>query len=343
MFAAIQHHYAKAGTPVHFAVSPWFGTFEERARYGVLQKVEKQRWGRTRLGISLLSPGFRRAYGMVAEEEIDAVLDAFRAERFWGARRALANAVAESKAPAAVDVLVSMMSAEKDPRVLSTLAERCGEYRDPRIAAALTALIDRTEEYFALSFALASLGRQRGTEHLETLTAGAGRDDYRGLVRSGALRGLGETRSLPAFEFLLNRIGYGRERSDCAPAAINALAACAAHQEKRHADRAAELFSDQLSDPRERVRLAAAGALGRLKAKAHVGDLEAAIKRLPEQVHARVRRIIMGITGDADGKGETAALKETIEKLEDRCRRMGERLDKLEAAAELEGSEAVKQ
>jgi len=269
-------------------------------------------------------------------KNLAAVLDAFKAESFWGGRRAMVNAVAESKCPAAVDILVSMMSAEADPRVLSTLAERAGEYRDERIADALVNLVARTEEYFPVSFALASLGRQRGDAHLEPLTAGAERDDYRGLVRAGGLRGLGESRSEAAFEFLLTRIGYGQEKAACAPTAIAALATCAAHQEKRLKDRAAEIITDQLRDPRERVRMAAAAALGQLKAASAVPDLEAAMKRLPEQVHPRIRRIIMGIAGDANGKSGTAALKESFEKLEDRCRKMAERIDKLEAAEELD-------
>ncbi len=266
---------------------------------------------------------------------LTAVLEAFRAEKFWGARRAMVDAVARSKAPAAIGVLIAMMSGETDPRVLSTLAERCGEYRDPRIAKALIALIGRTEEYFPQSFALASLGRQRGVAHLDTLTAAAERNDYRGIVRSGGLRGLGQTRSEEAYGILLSRVGYGRERSDSAPTAVVALASCAAHQEKRLKDRAVELLCDQLRDPRERVRMAAAGALGGLKAAQAVPALEAAIKRLPEQVHARIRRMIMGISGDANGKRETTALKETMEKLEDRLRKMADRIDKLEAAGEL--------
>jgi hypothetical protein len=85
--------------------------------------------------------------------------------------------------------------------------------------------------------------------------------------------------------------------------------------------------------------MAAAAALGQLKAAGSIPALEAAMQSLPVQEHPRLRRVIMGITGDANGKSESAALKKQMEKLEDRLRKMADRVDKLEAREEAEPSE----
>jgi aminopeptidase N len=262
---------------------------------------------------------------------IAAVVEAFRAESVWGARRAMVVAVAKTKGAAALSALIEMMESEDDPRVLATLAQHAGGYRDPRMAAALLSLLERRGEYFVRSYAYDALGKQRGDEHVKRLQAGAETEDYRGLVRSGALRGLGATRTETASGILFTRIGYGREREDSAGAAIESLAACADHLERRIRDRAIETITDQLRDPRDRVRGAAVRALARLKATGSIPAIEGAMKLLPEQEQPRVRRALMGMSGDGKGKTDAATLKKTVEKLEDRLRKVVERLDKIDA------------
>ena len=76
MFVAIQRHFGRRGGGVHLAAAPGFGTYHERAHYGLLQKVAVNRWGRSRIGFTLLPGAFRANYGMVTEDGIDAVIDA---------------------------------------------------------------------------------------------------------------------------------------------------------------------------------------------------------------------------------------------------------------------------
>lgn len=76
MLAAIRDHFLEAMPDVQLAVTPHFGPYTRRAHYGLLQKVNWMKWGRSRVGFSLLPQGFRSAYGMVTEEQVHAVLDA---------------------------------------------------------------------------------------------------------------------------------------------------------------------------------------------------------------------------------------------------------------------------
>jgi polysaccharide pyruvyl transferase WcaK-like protein len=76
MLAAIRVHCCDTLPDVKLAVTPHFGPYDRRAHYGLLQKVTWKKWGRSRLGFSLLPPGFRAAYGMVTEDQVGAVFDA---------------------------------------------------------------------------------------------------------------------------------------------------------------------------------------------------------------------------------------------------------------------------
>lgn len=76
MLLAIQQHYRHAHRDVALAVDPWFGTWDDRIRYGLRSKLVAHRFGRASLAAMLMTPSFRNAYGLVTEEDIDAVIDA---------------------------------------------------------------------------------------------------------------------------------------------------------------------------------------------------------------------------------------------------------------------------
>lgn len=81
MLIAIQQHYAAApfGTlkarPT-LVVDRWFGSYEERAQYGLSTKLGSFKAGRSALAAKLMPASFRRAHGLVNEADVDAVLDA---------------------------------------------------------------------------------------------------------------------------------------------------------------------------------------------------------------------------------------------------------------------------
>lgn len=74
MLEAIRRRLGPAG--VELAVTPWFGDYRDRARYGLRTKLEAGGWGRSRLAMALMPRAMRGPYGLAAESDIAAVLDA---------------------------------------------------------------------------------------------------------------------------------------------------------------------------------------------------------------------------------------------------------------------------
>lgn len=76
MAVAILQHYRAMAQPPEFAVPPQFGAYQDRAGYGLWTLAHARRWGRSKLALYLMNPALRRRYGVVREEDCQAVLDA---------------------------------------------------------------------------------------------------------------------------------------------------------------------------------------------------------------------------------------------------------------------------
>ena len=76
MIRAIKDRFAIKYPKVKFAVDHNFGQYGDRAMYGLLYNLEIQKFGRSRLALSLMPDSFKKSVGLVHFEEIDAVLDA---------------------------------------------------------------------------------------------------------------------------------------------------------------------------------------------------------------------------------------------------------------------------
>ena len=76
MLLAIKDQLSQSLPQAQLAVSPFFGSYQDKAKYGLLQKVNITKRGRSQLGFNMLPAGFLRAYGLVAEKDTNAVLDA---------------------------------------------------------------------------------------------------------------------------------------------------------------------------------------------------------------------------------------------------------------------------
>jgi len=73
--AVLQHFRAKPNPP-EFVVPAQFGPFRDRAKYGLWTLLSEKRFGRSKLVASLAHRSFRKKYGLAAEEDITAVIDA---------------------------------------------------------------------------------------------------------------------------------------------------------------------------------------------------------------------------------------------------------------------------
>lgn len=76
MAVAVLQHYRRLPHPPEFAVPPQFGSYRDRAKYGLWTLMQERRWGRAKLVSLLAHPAFRRKYGLVVESDCTAVIDA---------------------------------------------------------------------------------------------------------------------------------------------------------------------------------------------------------------------------------------------------------------------------
>jgi colanic acid/amylovoran biosynthesis protein len=75
MLVAVVEHFADH-PDVQLAVNQFFGSYRERAQYGLLQRITLSGWGRSRVAVALMPEEFRRSFGLVHENDVDVVLDA---------------------------------------------------------------------------------------------------------------------------------------------------------------------------------------------------------------------------------------------------------------------------
>lgn len=75
MLGAIREHFSDRSN-VQLAVNQFFGSYRERAKYGLYQKVDVDGWGRSRMAVALMPREFRRSFGLVRDDDVDVLLDA---------------------------------------------------------------------------------------------------------------------------------------------------------------------------------------------------------------------------------------------------------------------------
>ena len=76
MLIAIKQHFAQRDPAILLACDPGFGSYSERARYGLYSKLSASRIGRSWLAAQIMPASFRLAYGLAEDRDIKAVLDA---------------------------------------------------------------------------------------------------------------------------------------------------------------------------------------------------------------------------------------------------------------------------
>ena len=76
MFIAIKQHLAERDAKILLACDPGFGSYSERASYGLYSKLSTSRIGRSWLAVKLMPASFRLAYGLAGDRDIAAVFDA---------------------------------------------------------------------------------------------------------------------------------------------------------------------------------------------------------------------------------------------------------------------------
>ena len=260
---------------------------------------------------------------------IQAVVDAFLQESYWGARCEYAVALGDANHATAIEGLAQLIRTETEPRVIVSLMRAAANYRSPAINAAIQARLQTTLGPVALAAAYIALGKQREQAPLDLLVNAAARTSREGRAQSGAFQALGETRKTEALPLLMNYATYGGSPNRARPAAAKALATLGKNQDRALRGPIIEKLTDLLRDPWYSVTWAAARALGELGEASAIPALEAFGRSLSAQDQAVVNRIIdtLRATDKVDGSPQ----QKQLDDLRDKVRTLEQQLQILTA------------
>ncbi len=259
-------------------------------------------------------------------QNVQAIIDAWDAEKFWGVRREFAAALASAKTELALEGLLLKSDSEDDPMVVDQVFTKLGTFRDERAVSVLKSRIERGVGPLAARAGYTAIGAIGGEEELGYLSS-ALTSDANFWARDGAATGLGKTRSRAAVEHLLDRLGYGSDVHRVRSAAAKGLGALIPMLDEHHRPALVERLTAMLRDPNPWVCMDAARALGSAMATSAIADLEAYARTLTAQERTDVEKIVKGLRKAESPKvkaleGEVDSLRSLIRKLEDRMRKL---------------------
>jgi len=148
MLLAIREHFADH-SDVRLAVNQFFGSYADRSKYGLLQKVALNGWGRSKLAVNLMPVEFRRSFGLVREDDVDILLDAS------------GFAFGDQHPPArTVQFAERVEAAKRAGKKVILLPQALGPFRKSAIRDAFARIVDAADLVFARD--------DRSMEHAQT-------------------------------------------------------------------------------------------------------------------------------------------------------------------------------
>lgn len=263
---------------------------------------------------------------------IQAVVDAFLQEPFWGVRCEFATALGEANHATAIEGLARLIQSETEARVLVRLLRAAANYRSPAISEAIQTRLQTTIGPLAQNAAYIALGKQREQAPLEILINAAAHTTRDGRAQAGAFTGLGETRQEEVIDLLLTYATYGGSPNRARPAAVRALATISKNLERYRRGPIVDKLIDLLRDPWYTVTWAAARALGELGEPRALPALEAFGRALSAQDDSVVKRILEDLR--AKDKTDNSAQQKQVDDLREKVRTLEEQLQSLTARFE---------
>ncbi len=274
----------------------------------------------------------RAAGGLLAEGRIsgrDAVFAALSDHPFHGVRSHLAKAIGGLRTDASRDRLIAALQTESDPRPRRAIVEALGQYRHPDAAAAITALLgEELPTWHLHGGALTALGRTREPGVVAVLMEHLEIDSWGDLVRQRALAGLAETEDAEILPILLSHSREGSDRVRGAAAGALGRLADAVDGSRREA---VERLVEMVDEPGFRTQLQAISALGRVRDPASVPALDRLHRTAPD---GRTRRMayeaLVRVRAGRTTEAGLAALRRHLDTLSEENARLRDRVDRLE-------------
>ena len=266
---------------------------------------------------------------------LNAVKESLSKEPFWGVRVQTYNALIAAKTNGAIKVFSDLIVGETDAKVLMAVDFRSlPKNADAR--QALLNLLSRSKPlaYIAKSRVLTSLAQQRNPEDVGVVLAvaqDAKQIGQHAIVRAGALRGLGASRSTEAFEYLLTRVAAGKEPERARPVVFEALATSAAWQSPQQLRHTVEILEEHLYDSDVGVRGACIRGLVALESKGSIGHLKRLeplfsnrdVEGLRQKIRA-LRESGNALAGPGVGSEKVKELFALVETLEGKVKKLEE-------------------
>jgi aminopeptidase N len=260
---------------------------------------------------------------------IEAIVDAYADEPFWGVREAFAKALAKANTEAAIEGIVKIIDLEKDPKVLLPVFEAAGEYRDQRVQEAIGSRLQDELPYEARRAAFKAMGAQRRKADWDALIEGSKEVGYKGIARSGAFVGLAASRRDEAVGLLLEQVAYGAQDNRVRRNIVGGLADIGQGLEKGKREEVVEKLEDLLRDPWESIRWQAVQGLLTMKASESIPAIDAFGRSQSKQTQVFVEKLISKLR-DED-KSDGSAVKKQVEELSEKVRKLEDQIQKVAA------------
>ncbi|CAO3681152.1 unnamed protein product [Umbelopsis ramanniana] len=263
-------------------------------------------------------------------------------EPFYSVRIHVSDALSKLKTPFALEILAELFSDEQDPNAMYSVFDNCFIADKNIREAALKVLKRNNLPYRAHASALAVLGYQHNEQDLPYLLEVA-KDETKigqfGLIRAGALKALGYHRSEESFKYLLSRVDIGLENPRARQALVKAIRESAQWQEDRYKRMAKDKLVELLRDDNGYVRKQSVAELVNLKVKSSYDDIDASRALIAKDDYPWLDRKLKSLQESSSGGDKVG--QETIEKLEERIKKLESKL--LDIAAKEEAAKAKKQ
>ncbi|MFN2189879.1 MAG: hypothetical protein ACK2T3_14030, partial [Candidatus Promineifilaceae bacterium] len=272
---------------------------------------------------------------------IEAIIEAYSNEKFWGAREEFVRILADAKTEAAIEGLAKILESEKDPKVLSSVFGAAGDYRDQKILEAIRTRLQGDLPYEARRAAFRAMGRQRKNADWDLLLAGSRQSGYKGIAQAGAFAGLAATRKEDAVDILLKESVYGAQDNRVRRSITLALGDIGQGLEKAKREEVVEALEDLLRDQNWNVTWQALSSLVTMKASESIPAIDAYGRSQSRQTKVWVDKFISRLR-DSD-KSDGSAVKKQVEDLDEKMRKLQDKVQQLEAKIEPPAEEEKKE
>lgn len=260
---------------------------------------------------------------------LQAIVNAYKTEPFWGVRCEMAKALEKANSAAAATGFPTLIEFEQDALVLPTLLRAAGAYRETTVRDALVQRLERGLAPLATQAAYEALGSQQEAAPYGLLAAAAQTPSVNGIAQVGAIRGLAATRRAEAIDVLLPLVRYGGSSYAVRPFAVTALAGLGNYVDKPARARIAEALVALLRDPRYQVAMAAARGLATMQATEAVDALEQFARGRVQQEAVVARRAADTLRRSSQPAEKSQ--QNQLQELRTQLRRLEEEMQKLRA------------